>query len=35
MSRRARTRRDRRDPIPDFDDNNTAASGRFFIGGSP
>lgn len=25
MSRRARQRRDKRQPLPDFDDNNTAA----------
>ena len=29
MSRRARTRRDRRAPQPDFDDDTTAAYGRF------
>ena len=28
MSRRARTRRDRRAPQPDFDDDTTAAYGR-------
>ena len=34
MSRRARTRRDKRAPQPDFDDG-TAAYGRFSFGGSP
>lgn len=29
MSRRARTRRDKRAPQPDFDDETTAAYGRF------
>lgn len=33
MSRSARTRRDKRDPRPDFDDT-TAAYGRFSFGGS-
>ena len=33
MSRRARTRRDKRAPQPDFDDT-TAAYGRFSFGGS-
>lgn len=35
MSRRARTRRDRRAPWQDQDDNNQAAFGRFSFGGSP
>lgn len=39
MSRRARTRRDRRDPIPDFDDTPQAARscGVFFdqLAGDP
>ena len=29
MSRRARTRRDKRAPQPDFDDDTTADYGRF------
>ena len=32
MSRRARTRRDKRAPQPDFDDDNQAAYGRFSFG---
>lgn len=32
MSRRARTRRDKRAPQPDFDDDTTAAYGRTRLG---
>ena len=32
MSRRARTRRDKRAPQPDFDDDTTAAYRRFSFG---
>ena len=34
-SRRSRTRRDKREPWQDQDDDNQAASGRFSFGGSP
>ena len=33
MSRRARARRDKRAPIPDFDDPQPRMPGLFFFGG--